>query len=784
MVSFKVKLPAEYMGEQVQEFSFGADVTVADAVNKVAAETKLTSPDLYTFYIPSADAPEGTWLNPKDQLSAYPVASAAVVHVRRSHCLMSVVCFSTEFWRKNVLFSLSAPLGEEWIPYLHYKFGIDMATKLELAFIVDKKQGPSLDPSKALKDQDFPTSLRSTQLLLFEAGTTVDKTGLKIFLDIQEKQQQRGTKGKPVDDVVVDPLAGGLDLEAPAGTLLINFPILNGYLSMMTKKKKWERWFCILIDNHLFYYRSQNDAKPSQVVPLIDYTAAKVDDKKKKIQYGVELSIPEKKISIMNKADDSRWQTLWYDAIVKCIEQAKVDLEAKKNEKKSSSGKVFEAPLADQVTVQDGSELPVVVEKCMEYIEERALAVEGIFRLSGSAVLIKEYKDRFDSGENVSFENESDPHAVAGLLKLYFRELPEPIMTYDHYDNFIIGEGIPNPTLRLRYLRYLMETYLAPLNRALLKRLVSFLRKVNEHSEVNKMPIHNIATVFGPNLLKQRNANMLQMVEDTAQINNIVNIFINHDGYLFNDRPLPEESEEDQLLGTFAKAQFDYQGDTEEDLNFKKNDVIAVIAQGVDGWWKGEKDGKFGKFPGSYVQLLSAAAYQKNLRRVRFEKEMVKLNAQKADEEKTIEKLEKELEEMEPVAARVREKYEEVKAIVQEAGSVLTCSESYPAFKAKNKELGEHFASYTTFHDDIVDSRYEILQANKEVNERTAPSKDKKKKADKKQEKVNEAVRKAVAGLDLRFGQEQHLHSSILEFEGAVIQGLQSMDLLAQFADK
>lgn len=48
------------------------------------------------------------------------------------------------------------------------------------------------------------------------------------------------------------------------------------------------------------------------------------------------------------------------------------------------------------------------------------------------------------------------------------------------------------------------------------------------------MPIHNIATVFGPNLLRQKNANMLQMVEDTAQINNIVNILINYDGYLLN----------------------------------------------------------------------------------------------------------------------------------------------------------------------------------------------------------------------------------------------------------
>ena len=69
-----------------------------------------------------------------------------------------------------------------------------------------------------------------------------------------------------------------------------------------------------------------------------------------------------------------------------------------------------------------------------------ALDVEGIFRLSGSAVLIQEYKQKFDAGEDVSFENENDPHAVAGLFKLYFRELPAPVMTWEHYDDFIIAE--------------------------------------------------------------------------------------------------------------------------------------------------------------------------------------------------------------------------------------------------------------------------------------------------------------------------------------------------------
>ena len=110
------------------------------------------------------------------------------------------------------------------------------------------------------------------------------------------------------------------------------------------------------------------------------------------------------------------------------------------------------------------------------YIICAALKAEGIFRLSGSANEIGEYKRRYDLGttsescapvhahthgyllpsrlcasqyfcsahsgigETVSFEHEQDPHNVAGLLKLYFREMPEPIATWDMFFHFIIAD--------------------------------------------------------------------------------------------------------------------------------------------------------------------------------------------------------------------------------------------------------------------------------------------------------------------------------------------------------
>ena len=89
--------------------------------------------------------------------------------------------------------------------------------------------------------------------------------------------------------------------------------------------------------------------------------------------------------------------------------------------------------------------------------------------------------------------------------------------------------------VRLRYLKHLLGR-LPPLNYALLKYLIAFLIRVSAHSDVNKMAMHNLATVFAPNLLQQKDATMMQIVEHTPQVNSIVCTFIKHFGVLFGVR--------------------------------------------------------------------------------------------------------------------------------------------------------------------------------------------------------------------------------------------------------
>jgi RalA-binding protein 1 len=111
---------------------------------------------------------------------------------------------------------------------------------------------------------------------------------------------------------------------------------------------------------------------------------------------------------------------------------------------KPLSRPVFGAPLSEAVELTQpvglDVPLPAVVYRCIEYLQVRgAVAEEGIFRLSGSNIVIKALRDRFNiEGDVRLLEGEYyDVHAVASLLKLYLRELPVSILTKQHHLDFL-----------------------------------------------------------------------------------------------------------------------------------------------------------------------------------------------------------------------------------------------------------------------------------------------------------------------------------------------------------
>lgn len=100
---------------------------------------------------------------------------------------------------------------------------------------------------------------------------------------------------------------------------------------------------------------------------------------------------------------------------------------------------IFGASLVDRVEFE-GRRIPLLVEKCVEAVEKRGLDYEGIYRKSGGAAQTRSIQVAFDQGEKVDLCNEdeyNDICAVTSALKQYFRELPNPLLAFESYQELI-----------------------------------------------------------------------------------------------------------------------------------------------------------------------------------------------------------------------------------------------------------------------------------------------------------------------------------------------------------
>nr|XP_054587197.1 PH_BCR_vertebrate and RhoGAP_Bcr domain-containing protein isoform X3 [Nothobranchius furzeri] len=155
------------------------------------------------------------------------------------------------------------------------------------------------------------------------------------------------------------------------------------------------------------------------------------------------------------------------------------------------------------VTKRERSKVPLIVRQCVEEIERRGMEEVGIYRVSGVATDIQALKASFDSNnKDVSvMMREMDVNAIAGTLKLYFRELPEPLFTDELYPNFAGGIALSDSVAKESCMLNLLLSLPEP-NLVTFLFLLDHLKRVAENESVNKMSFHNLATVFGPTLLR------------------------------------------------------------------------------------------------------------------------------------------------------------------------------------------------------------------------------------------------------------------------------------------
>uniref|UniRef100_A0A8C9Z9V1 ABR activator of RhoGEF and GTPase n=1 Tax=Sander lucioperca TaxID=283035 RepID=A0A8C9Z9V1_SANLU len=177
------------------------------------------------------------------------------------------------------------------------------------------------------------------------------------------------------------------------------------------------------------------------------------------------------------------------------------DLSLKRTPSKKQSG-VFGVKI-NVVTKRERSKVPYIVRQCIEEVEKRGIDEVGIYRISGVATDIQALKTAFDTNTKdiLVMLSDMDINAIAGTLKLYFRELPEPLLTDRLYPAFMEGIALSDPAAKENCMMHLLRSLPDP-NLMTFLILLEHLKRVAEKEPINKMSLHNLATVFGPTLLR------------------------------------------------------------------------------------------------------------------------------------------------------------------------------------------------------------------------------------------------------------------------------------------
>ncbi|KAG1746673.1 uncharacterized protein EDB91DRAFT_1118286 [Suillus paluster] len=164
---------------------------------------------------------------------------------------------------------------------------------------------------------------------------------------------------------------------------------------------------------------------------------------------------------------------------------------------------IFGVPLEESIEVAEIARLPAVIFRCIQYLEaKKADQEEGIYRLSGSSAVIKGLKDRFNAEGDVDLlasDEYWDPHAIAGLLKSFLRDLPASILTRELHLKFLAVIDFVDAQERIRELSDLIAS-LPIANYSLLRALTAHLILIVQNSTVNKMTMRNVGIVFSPTL--------------------------------------------------------------------------------------------------------------------------------------------------------------------------------------------------------------------------------------------------------------------------------------------
>lgn len=298
------------------------------------------------------------------------------------------------------------------------------------------------------------------------------------------------------------------------------------------------------------------------------------------------------------------------------------------------NAKLFNGDL--ETFVKDsGQAIPIIVESCIRFINLYGLQHQGIFRVPGAQAEVNDIKNSFERGEDPLADGQEnhDINSVAGVLKLYFRGLENPLFPKERFNELLPCVRIENLYERALQLRKNLLT-LPHSVIVVMRYLFSFLNHLSQFNDENMMDPYNLAICFGPTLMPVPENQ--DQVSCQPHVNELIKTIIIHNELIFpdskdldgpvyekcmsgedycdspySDHGTLEEVDLDTCVETHtsedegepieAIAKFDYAGRSARELSFKKGASLLLYHRASEDWWEGRHNGVDGLVPHQYI---------------------------------------------------------------------------------------------------------------------------------------------------------------------------------------
>ncbi|XP_039864449.1 rho GTPase-activating protein 15 isoform X3 [Simochromis diagramma] len=187
---------------------------------------------------------------------------------------------------------------------------------------------------------------------------------------------------------------------------------------------------------------------------------------------------------------------------------------------------------------RERSTVPRFVRLCTEAVERRGLETDGIYRVSGNLAVIQKLRFLVNHEEKLNLDESEweDIHVITGALKLFFRELPEPLVPYGFFTDIVETVKMSDYMDKIDRLKCLVLN-MPPPNHDTLQFMCRHLKRVLEQSETNRMTTQNIGIVFGPTLMRPERDNGNMAVNMVYQ-NQAVELILTEFDHIFGTRGL------------------------------------------------------------------------------------------------------------------------------------------------------------------------------------------------------------------------------------------------------